>query len=149
MKTRQSPRLKHYNYAQAGAYFITLVAHQRKPLLGEILAGELIPAPLAELAFQHWHQLPRRHSTLSLDEMVMMPNHLHGILWLSGDNSHQLMKIINNYKAGVTREFRPPATIWQRGFYDRVIRDETELNTIRHYIKDNPLRWHGDRLNYR
>ncbi|MCU5771168.1 hypothetical protein N5923_03140 [Erwiniaceae bacterium BAC15a-03b] len=80
MKTRQSPRLKYYCYAQPGAYFVTLITHKRKHLFGNIISGKLVATCLAKLAFNHWLNLPRHTGTLALDEMVLMPNHLHGII---------------------------------------------------------------------
>ncbi|MFS2222372.1 transposase [Pantoea sp. B65] len=147
MKKRLSPRLKYFCYARPGAYFVTLVTHQRKTLFGEIIDEEMFPTRLAKLATEHWFTLPRRIATLALDQMVIMPNHLHGIIWLTPENARSLTQIVCHYKAGVTREYQAHQPLWQRGFYDRVIRNEAELNAIRQYIHDNPQRWHEDRLN--
>jgi hypothetical protein len=81
---RRSIRLKGYDYTQAGAYFVTLVAHQRDCLFGEIVDGEMRLNAVGELARVVWLSLPRHFSALTLDEWVVMPNHLHGILVVGG-----------------------------------------------------------------
>ncbi|MBY4889289.1 hypothetical protein K5Y32_15205 [Pantoea sp. DY-15] len=73
-----------------------------------------------------------------------MPNHLHGIIWLNESAQRTLLNIVNWFKAEITRE--TGIKVWQRSFYDRVIRDEKELLALRKYIADNPQQWQWDRL---
>ncbi|MEG3128353.1 transposase [Pantoea cypripedii] len=143
MPHRKNLRLPDYDYRTTGAYFITLVTRLRTPLFGHIMNTRLISSRLGEIAGQEWKALPSRIPGLTLDAFVLMPNHLHGILWL-GENKHcPLSRIIALYKAGVTR--RCGQKIWQFNFYERVIRDERELYFVRQYIEHNPLRWELDR----
>ena len=144
MKTRKYPRLKHYDYRTNGAHFITLVCDRRAILFGQFIAAEFCHTPLGDYVIKAWNALPQRHSFITLDAFILMPNHLHGIIWLNGSTQKTLLNIINWYKAEITRE--TGFKVWQRSFYDRVIRDETELLHARKYIEENPIRWELDRL---
>jgi len=144
MHNRKNLRLNNFEYNSAGAYFITLVCHHRSHFFGQIVAGKLIPTLLGSNVIRSWKQLSSRYDRISTDSFTLMPNHLHGILWLHPGSDRTLANIINFYKAGITRE--AGIKVWQRGYYDRVIRNENELNNIRKYIEENPLRWESDRL---
>jgi putative transposase len=83
-----------------------------------------------------------------LDAFVVMPNHVHGILWLArAGHAPPLHRVIGSFKAAVSRRAR--IRVWQRSFHDRVIRNETELRMFRQYIVDNPIKWAVDRENPR
>lgn len=145
MKNRKNPRLMNYDYRTTGAYFITIICHQRTPLFGRINSGKFQPTLLGETIWREWHHLASRYpSWLRIDAFVLMPNHLHGILWLLDGCPRSVSDIIGLFKSGVTRQFR--IKIWQRSFHDRVIRNEYELLKIREYIHNNPLQWELDRL---
>ncbi len=143
MKGRKNSRLPHHDYTSSGAYFITLVTRLRVPLFGHIENSTLVPSQIGCAAEQEWLALPTRILGLTLDTFIVMPNHLHGIIWLGEGNTLPLAKIIALYKAGVSRICQQ--SIWQRNFHERVIRDEQELFFARQYIEQNPLRWELDR----
>ncbi len=143
MNHRKHIRLQHYNYSSPGAYFVTLVTRLRAPLFGYIKNEQLIPTALGQLAEQQWLLLPSRLSGLQLDKFIIMPNHLHGLIWLDTEKKYSLSKVIAFYKAGVSRISHQK--IWQHNFYERIIRDESELHFTRQYIEQNPLRWELDR----
>ncbi|WP_416412194.1 transposase [Pantoea sp. App145] len=143
MSHRKNLRLPYYDYKSAGAYFVTLVTRQRAPLFGHIENTQLMSSRFGIIAEQEWSMLPSRINKLKLDAFVLMPNHLHGILWLGENMLCPLQRIIALYKAGVTR--RCEQKIWQFNFHERVIRDEGELYFVRQYIEQNPLRWELDR----
>ncbi|WP_336767781.1 hypothetical protein [Pantoea endophytica] len=143
MKGRKNIRLLNYDYTASGAYFITLITRLRAPLFGHIDHHLFFPSPMGHTAKQAWLALPTRIAGLTLDSFVVMPNHLHGIIWLTGDNTVSLSTIIALYKAGMSRMWQQ--SLWQRNFYERVIRDERELFFARQYIEQNPLRWTLDR----
>ncbi|WP_313689057.1 transposase, partial [Pantoea sp.] len=136
-------RLPYYDYKSAGAYFVTLVTRLRVPLFGHIDNSCLIRSHFGTIAELEWFSLSSRIPGLKLDSFVLMPNHLHGILWLGENRLCPLSRIIALYKAGVTR--RCGQKIWQFNFHERVIRDERELYFVRQYIEQNPLRWEWDR----
>jgi REP element-mobilizing transposase RayT len=174
---RRSIRLKGYDYSQNGAYFITICAKNRESYF-EKYRG------LQEIVKQQWEELPRRFPDLTLDEFVIMPNHVHGIMIVGAGRSTQnvgaTLAVAQKDGAGARPEragARPAPTVgqiigtfkslcihdwlryikekkidaggklWQRNYYEHVIRSEDELNKIREYIQSNPLKWDLDREN--
>ena len=81
---RRSPRLKAYDYTQVGAYFVTLVTHDRDLLLGDVVKGEVKLTHIGKVVADTWLWLPTQYPCVELDEFVVMPNHLHGVIWLAG-----------------------------------------------------------------
>jgi putative transposase len=177
---RRSIRLKGYDYTQPGAYFVTLVTHERMPLFGEIVNGEMRLNDIGRVAERCWLDIPSHFPHVALDAFVIMPNHVHGILWIVESppetpempemvgaknfsplpppssaerprgTSKTIGSIVRGVKIGVTQWVRQNTDIyivWQRNYYDRIIRNERALNAIRRYILENPLRWHLDREN--
>src|SRR5260221_2542549 len=104
-----------------------------------------------EIVRDVWQSLPERHEALSLDEFVVMPNHIHGIVELS-EHCQTLPAIIGAYKSVSTKTVNianetPGSHLWQRSYHEHVIRDERARDRIREYIRNNPLKWHLDREN--
>lgn len=119
---------------------------------------------IGKLAKKYWQEIPQHFDNIELDEFIIMPNHVHGIIFIQpthvGDkyicplppkpsrNQEMLPRIISNYKAVVTRylnKSHPDIHFrWQRSFYDHIIRKKSELNNIREYIHYNPHKWHRD-----
>ncbi len=136
------------NYASNGAYFVTVCTANRRPLLGTLEGESVMPSVLGELAVGEIVMLASRHDGVVLDTCVLMPDHVHVVVMLMGRREGRvtLTGLIAAWKAGVTREAlrraRPAicAPLWQRGFYDRVIRNDAELDAVRAYIATNPLR---------
>lgn len=169
---RRSLRLKNYDYAQAGAYFVTLCTQNRACLFGEIVDGQMRLHPAGREAGQCWLQIPQHFPNVELDEFVVMPNHVHGIVVL-GDGgrgtvcrapttverfgrpvSGSLPTVVRSFKSAVTKRINalhgsPGVSVWQRNYYEHVIRDEASLQDIREYIVNNPLQWTLDRENPR
>jgi putative transposase len=165
---RRSVRLKNYDYAQCGAYFVTIVTQHRICLFGDISDGEILPNDTGRIAQASWIGLSSRFSAVSLDSFVVMPNHIHGIITVGAqfiasssappnqvgiiregaiNRAPTLSEIIRTYKAASTRMIRQTANpnfAWQRNYYEHVIRNEESLNRIRQYIVDNPTRWAFD-----
>ena len=164
---RRSIRLPAYDYAQAGAYFVTLVTHQRQRLFGEIVDGEMLVGSHGDTVKEEWLRSAEVRREIELDAFVLMPNHIHGIVVIRDQatvvGAHgrapllptphrpppSLGSFVAGFKPAVTKrinEIRGTAglPVWQRNYYDRVIRDEGELNRIRQYIIDNPARWAQD-----
>ncbi|RRW72320.1 hypothetical protein EGJ48_11560 [Pantoea dispersa] len=142
MQFRKQLRLLHYDYTAAGAYFITIVARQRLCLFGSIRQAKLVPSKTGSVVYQEWLKLSLRVPGLMTDAFIVMPNHIHGILWLCSENNNSLSRIIAGYKAGVSRV--TANRVWQHNFYERIIRNEKELFFARQYIEQNPLRWELD-----
>jgi putative transposase len=179
---RRSTRLKGYDYAQAGAYFVTICTHDRSCLFGNIADGEMCLNAWGIMATECWHAIPHHFPHVVLDEAIIMPNHLHGIIVIQGrgeasalpihvpkelpktdasplqqgrPNGTQpgsLSAIVQNFKSISTRRINgvrgmPGTPVWQRNYYEHVIRNERELEKIREYVATNPLKWALDREN--
>ncbi len=150
---RNAPRLQGYDYTSSGAYFVTFCTHRRAWLFDD--------AGLRVIAEEEWPALPEGFTGIQLDEWVVMPNHVHGIVSIGAGPAANagrptLSAIVGTFKSRVAvrwlvwlREHAPdrPGRIWQRGYYDRIIRNERELDAVRRYIRDNPRRWAEDREN--
>jgi putative transposase len=156
---RKSPRLPDFDYSQEGAYFVTVCVQGRKCLLGEIAEGKLHSNAAGEMVEKWWRKLESKYPLTKIDPyFVAMPNHFHGIVFIEapggGHLGPPLQRIMqwfktmaaNEYIHGVKEHGWPAfqGSLWQRSFYDHVIRDEAALNRIRDYIATNPLRWELD-----
>jgi REP element-mobilizing transposase RayT len=149
-RRRQPMRLQRYDYAQAGAYFITVCTHGRTCLFGTIVDHEMRSNQAGAILKQTWSNLIAHYQNVDLDEFVVMPNHVHGIIVLSDASParHGLPEIVRGFKSfsarGVNEVRGTRGPLWQRGYYEHVIRNETALNGIREYIVNNPARWADD-----
>ncbi len=175
---RQPHRLRNYDYAQPGAYFITIVTFQRKCLFGEIKNGVMILNATGNIVLSEWQRLKSRFPQIELDEFAIMPNHLHGIIVIHdfrrriGDSSIRVVldkplaslpageqfgnpvpgsipTIIRSFKAAVSFRINlhpgnSGQPLWQRDYYDHIIRDEADWANIRLYIQTNPEKWERD-----
>jgi putative transposase len=187
---RQSMRLRHYDYSQAGAYFVTVCTHRRTCLLGSVVNDVMQCNAHGHIVQACWEELPRHYGHVTLDAFVIMPNHVHGIIWIANVGAGSPRPVpSNDARAGAetaplrqsdvqaaaagtqVAPLRPPlgqivayfkyqasklinakrnmpgGAVWQRNYFERVIRNERELNAIRQYIQDNPLRWALDAEN--
>jgi REP element-mobilizing transposase RayT len=153
---RKSLRLPGYDYSQTGAYFVTICVKSRECLFGAVISEEMIVNELGRIVQSYWQNLANHFSHIDLDYFMVMPNHLHGIIFLVGAGSPRpqlpLGNLIGYFKFQVTKKINeflktPSTQIWQRGFYEHVIRNEESLNRIREYIMTNPSRWYLDREN--
>ncbi len=131
-KMRKSMRLPAFDYSIAGAYFITICTHRRRLILGGIHR---------DIAEAELDELPRRFAGLAIDCRVLQPDHLHVVLQMTA-SAVTLSRIVQAYKSITTRRIKQIAHIdrvWQRGYYDRIIRNELELAAIREYIVHNAI----------
>lgn len=166
---RRSIRLRGYDYTSAGAYFVTICAQGRECLFGEVSGGWMRLGTLGECVASVWQAIPDHFPGVELDARVVMPNHMHGIIVLVGAKhlrsaanasplrgSHgtqpaSLAAIIQNFKSVSTRKINvargtPGARVWQRNYYEHVVRGEADLRRIHDYIAHNPAKWETDRL---
>jgi putative transposase len=158
---RRYSRLSKFDYRSPGGYHCTLVTQNRKCTLSRIEDGTVNLTPLGELTKRCLLDLPARFEHVTLDFYEIMPNHVHVILFLSGETqtekilhnpgakSGSLSSVIQALKSTVSRLAKPLGyqDIFQRGFHEHVIRDEDDLYNVRRYIQDNPLKWDLDREN--
>ena len=165
---RQSMRLSGFDYSSAGAYFITLCTQNRICLFGTITDGTMIVNPAGQMVKDWWLALTPKFPGIQTDEFVVMPNHFHGILILPptqgtasdadddtprGSSIPQIMQwfktmTTNHYIRGVkTNGWMPfEKRVWQRNYYDHIIRNEADLIRIQTYIHNNPSSWQKDQL---
>ena len=163
---RRSLRLREYNYASPGAYFITICTKDRLSLFGDITKGNMRLTEYGRIVFQEWEISTKIRQEITLDAFVVMPNHLHGIIFIeesnvgatgwspsrSGPRRRSLGSFLSGFKSATTRQINelrqtPGLLVWQRNYYEHVIRNEQSLNRIREYIAGNPARWDVDREN--
>ena len=168
MQRRSSLRLSSHDYSSAGFYFVTIITRGRENFLGEIINHKMILSDIGKIIYEQWLNLPEHFSDIELDEFIIMPNHIHGIIvkkYLSREeinsmnfknqsleNTKQhLSKIIRFYKSSCTRIINSTQNKiyfgWHKNYYDEVIRDNYSLNNIRKYIQLNPSRWEEDKYN--
>ena len=164
---RRSVRIKGYDYSQPGAYFITICSWQRESVFGEIVDGAMELNECGKIVQHEWFCSSVIRHEIELDVFVIMPNHIHGIIFINNtgrDNAvvganglsplrmkpKSISSFMAGFKSAVTKQInisrgtegRP---VWQRNYYEHVIRNEKELFKIRKYIEYNPLRWSEDK----
>ena len=165
--TRRSIRVQGHDYTSSSAYFVTICTADRTCLFGEIADDTPDLSEIGMIVDEEWRRSPQVRRNMALDAYVVMPNHLHGILFIDGATdgrraSHRLAPtktgprnpagslgaIIGQFKSAVTKRVSlladAPAVVWQRGYYEHIIRDDADLNRIRTYIANNPARWAED-----
>lgn len=139
---RRRLRLPLFNYAEARAYFVTICTEQQRCLFGQINDGTMICNALGKIVEACWNEIPMHYSTAELDVFVVMPNHVHGVIVLGeGRDGHArpLQMVVGSFKGAVSKAAEIP--VWQRSFWDRIVRNDKELDQIRDYVEDNPSRW--------
>jgi REP element-mobilizing transposase RayT len=155
-----------FDYGQVGAYFVTLSVQDRKCLFGEVVNDAMRVNEIGKIVADEWRRTPTMRPNVILDECVVMPNHFHALLALESSRrgvlntpsgqfhspSQTLGAILRGFKAATTKKInecrgRFGEVLWQRNFYEHVVRDEAELSRIREYIENNPTQWLLDREN--
>ena len=176
----KSIRLKGFDYSQTGGYYVTIDTYGRESLFGEVLNGVVQLNPLGKTVQEEWFRSAKIRKEIRLieDEFVVMPNHLHGIVWIDTTvgadgirpnpgtgandmgayhaplhrNPKSLGSFIAGFKASVTsragRELNS-GNIWQRNYYEHILRDQADHERIAVYILDNPANWNNDDENPR
>jgi putative transposase len=199
---RKSLRLQNYDYTSSGAYSVTICSYQRENILGEINNDQVSLSEVGQIVRQVWKEIPEHYENVQLDEFVIMPNHVHGILFICDQNVEErrdqdveerrdqdvveerhdqdveerhdqdvveerhaspllhnngskrpsLGNIVGSFKSACTKQINllrrtPGEAVWQRSYFERIVRNDYQLGRIRDYIKNNPLNWALDRKN--
>jgi len=163
---RRCPRLKGYDYSQPGYYFITICVKHMVCCFGEIKVGQMILNEYGRIVENYWRNLPKYYKNCALDEFIIMPNHIHGVVNivaadLKSARTPTLSMMVQGFKIFSTRKIHEGADFksartdsqlmnkfhWQRSFYDSIVRDDDSLYRIRQYIRDNPKNWQIDKCN--
>jgi REP element-mobilizing transposase RayT len=155
---RRSHRLPGYDYSQPGKYSVTICTGSKEHLFGQVVEGEMRRNEVGDYVALCWKWLGQHYPYVELDIWIVMPNHLHGILVITNGRGGSrtaptkrkpLGRLVGAFKTASTDWYNqqrgtPGAPLWQRDFYDHIIRSKDELNKIRQYIRTNPLRWGSD-----
>ena len=160
---RRSVRLYGYDYSQCGAYFVTICVNNRKWLFGDIVDGNMQLNEIGVMVKHVWECLPQQYPYVSINEFVVMPNHFHGVLMIADDLDRlnrerfkpharkSVGRLVGMFKMVTTKGFNETRRtsgekIWQRNYYEHIIRDEDDYLRIFWYIKTNPSNWRNDKL---
>ena len=169
---RRSIRLKGYDYSQAGRYFITICVQNRQCLFGKISNGKMILNEYGKIANDEWQYLQTKYPHIILHEYAIMPNHFHGIVAITdvvragfarpnNNVTNDIMagdvgagkprpyvptlgNIIGYFKYQTTKKINLPVKLWQRNYWERILRDEKSYQHIANYIINNPINWQND-----
>ena len=173
IRRRRSVRLRDYDYASAGAYFVTICTHGRACLFGDVLDGEMCLNGYGRIVLEEWLRTEVIRQEVALDVFQVMPNHVHGIVLFQPEGPaisyaaesgnvvgahgraplrrapRSLGSLIAGFKSSATRRINetrgaPGAPVWQRNYYEHVIRSEDELDRVRAYTQGNPGKWSED-----
>ena len=165
---RSSIRLRAFDYATLGDYFVTICTRERECMFGEIVDGKIRLSKIGEIAKQCWTGIPDHFSNVKLDQYEVMPNHVHGILRVKSRvgtrhavSLHRgrrfgkpirgsISTIIGSFKSVTSKIYhdaRFTDFAWQSRFHDHIIRDRGDLNRIRKYIQANVKNWDMDEEN--
>jgi len=157
--------LPDYDYTSEGLYYVTLCTWDRRQILGDIKNEEMHLSSIGEMIQKAWSELSRYDPRIILDEWRVMPNHLHGIIGMDRNvlgfycgraqgpaptiNVMSLPDVVQRFKSWTTRQYldmnsSSRGLLWQRGYYEHIIRDDHDLNRIHEYIRNNPKNWDAD-----
>jgi len=179
---RRSIRIKEFDYSQEGLYFITICTSNHKRLFGYIDNGEMVLDGFGEIAHNEWYRTGEMRKDIILQEFVIMPNHMHGIIEINDSTrrgtmlralvhrdtrnqgtkhcapteqfgkptSNTIPTIVRGFKSTVTRQINnirntPGHPVWQRSYYEHIIRNEKSYSHISEYIRYNPEKWMEDK----
>lgn len=158
---RRSIRLRGYDYRTPGPYFVTICSANASYVLSRVDGDTVTPVKLGHAIEACWQDLPNHHHNVLLDEFIIMPNHVHGIIILTAKGTAgraptkeefgrpvpgSLPTIVRSFKSACTKKVNetyqaPGLTLWQRGYYEHIVRDEEDLRAVRNYIRLNPQEW--------
>lgn len=149
---RKNIRLNDYNYSSNGAYFITICTKNKENLLWKNVGANCVrpleQLPLSKIGIvveNEIHKLNTVYENIKVDKYQIMPNHIHLIIFIYEDSNGRtqfaptISRIIKQFKGSITKQIG--FSIWQKSFYDRVIRNEKEYQSVWNYIHNNPLKY--------
>ena len=140
---RKNPRLKDYDYTSGGYYFITICTADKKHFFGEIEEDKIQLNEIGKLAYDNIENLEKIYETIKIDKFVVMPNHIHMIIIIDKGTDLTLSRITKQYKEWITKTIKK--SIWQKSYYDHIIRNEKDYYRIWKYIDENVLKWSLDK----
>ncbi len=143
---RKLIRLRGYDYSRNGSYFITIRIKSSSKFLSKIINNQLILSPFGEIVKDTWYEIPAHFPTFNLDEFIVMPTHIHGLIHIKNSQNQKprsLSDMVKSFKF-ITRKRigkinNGEIFTWRKSFNDTIIRNDIELSIIRKYIRENPL----------
>jgi len=171
---RKSIRLKHYDYSQNGAYFVTICTQERACLFGEIINGKMVMNNAGRMVQNVWDGIESHYVGINTDAFIVMPNHFHGIIVIVGSGPRacpdvgdvqpqgvaptlSFPDVVHRFKTMTTKQYADGVKtqgwrsfrirFWQRNDHEHIIRHGEDMNRIRQYIINNPLQWESDNEN--
>jgi len=156
---RKQIRLPEFDYSTPGAYFVTICTQNRRCILSDIAVGEglappaVLLTPIGKCVEEQIRALSQRYPMVTIDSYVIMPNHLHMIVRISGEAGgaspsptlYDVVRVLKSLTTRLSRGHLEDLPLWQRGYYEHVIRGEKDDLEIWEYIDTNPARWAEDR----
>ena len=159
--------MRGFDYARGGAYFVTIVVQGRLFMFGNVVDGGMVLNDAGRMVRRVWEGLAARFSVVEVDEFVVMPNHVHGVIFIreplvvtdameggGAGSGPTLGEVVGAFKSVTTVEYgggvrrmgwrQYDRRLWQRNYFERVVRDERELGLIREYIVNNAVNWEYD-----
>ena len=163
--SRKNPRLAGYDYRLSGGYFLTICTYDKQCLFGRIDNDRMILNRAGIIVRDEWLKSAQIRQEITLDDYVVMPNHIHGIVFISrhpnissrsiakpsGYAAKSLSSFVVGFKSAATRRINElkgtkGTKVWQRNYYEHIIRNEEDHSRIKHYIRENPVKWSSDSL---
>jgi REP element-mobilizing transposase RayT len=166
-QNRKQIRLPYFDYALSGSYYITICSQKKRCIFSEINNDTIRLLPLGKILDEEWRKTSELRPSVAIDDFVIMPNHIHAIITLTdgkgtndipdtdspfrsfgGSEKDSVSSIVAHVKSIVTKRARKELgitdEIWQRSFYEHIIRDDKDMRRIRDYIRINPIEWRID-----
>ena len=140
---RKKLRLEYYDYSKQGLYFITICIKNRRKILGKINNNQIELSKEGIVVQNYIEYIVKKYRNIKIDEYIVMPNHIHMIISMDNENYANLSRIIKQYKGSVTKQIGH--SIWQKSYYEHIIRNEKEYYNIREYIQNNIINWKHDK----
>ena len=149
---RKPNRLKDYDYSSNGYYFVTICTYNKAHIFGSVIDGTVLMNQFGCIAAEELENIACHYELIFAIKYVVMPNHVHAIIVINNEERSRpfptaLPTVVGLYKSGVSKrihQLNPDLNIWQKSFYDHIIRDENEYLRVWKYIDDNPLKWDKD-----
>lgn len=140
---RKKLRLEYYDYSKQGLYFITICIKNRRKILGKINNNQIELSKEGIVVQNYIEYIVKKYRNIKIDEYIVMPNHIHMIISMDNENYANLSRIIKQYKGSVTKQIGH--SIWQKSYYEHIIRYEKEYYNIKEYIQNIIVNWKHDK----
>lgn len=143
LPSRKRIRLQYYDYSEENMYFITICIKDRLEILGKIIEENINLTKEGNIVKQNISKIQKIYKNVIINEYVIMPNHIHILLLINYKSNVTISKVIKHFKTNITREIG--YSVWQKSFYEHIIRNEKEYLQIKKYIKNNVINWKKDK----